>query len=407
MTRLTPVLDSLGEATRTLSRPRSASEAGSRVELLPRPDALAGRDPADVVEELADRDPDAVAIGGVTRDEALMYAELFDQTHPEIGLILVAEPTAELWQRAARIGIREIVSPEAGPEELELVLSRAVESARRRRDLLSQTDVKQGRSGRVFTISSPKGGVGKTLVASNLAVGLASVFPDEVVLVDLDLQFGDVEYALGLSPDQTIADAAALGPAIDATMLKAFLTPHESGVLALCAPTRPDVADELTVDAVERIVELLAEQFRFVVVDTGGGMDEYALAAMDLSTDLVLIASTEIPSLQAMRKSIDALRALRLDSLDWHLILNRADAKVSLDVSGIDALLGMAPTVELPSTKRAPISLNHGTPLITTDPKSGFGKPLIRWVTALLPKEDTPPRRSRFRRDGTDTEESI
>ena len=118
---------------------------------------------------------------------------------------------------------------------------------------------------RVITVLSPKGGTGKTTMATNLAIGLGRVHPGRVVLVDLDVQFGDVGAALGLTPEQGMADVARAPSNLDATMLKVFLTPHPAGIFALCAPDTPAEADYISAAHSASAIELLASQFAFVV----------------------------------------------------------------------------------------------------------------------------------------------
>ena len=123
-------------------------------------------------------------------------------------------------------------------------------------------------------------------MSTNLAVGLASNSPRGVVIVDLDLQFGDVAYALGLRPRHTMFDAVSHDNAsLDITTLKVFLTHHQSDLYALCAPDDPARGELIDSDLVERVITLLATDFDHVVVDTPAGLTEQTLTTLDVRVD--------------------------------------------------------------------------------------------------------------------------
>jgi pilus assembly protein CpaE len=232
----------------------------------------------------------------------------------------------------------------------------------------------------VITVVSPKGGSGKTIVSTNLAVGLASRSPGNVVLLDLDLQFGDVSFALGVTPQHTIADAVSALDDLDATTLKVFLTRHPSGLYALCAPDEPAAGDAIPASAITTVIGLIASQFGYVVIDTAAGLGEHTLTALDQSTDLVLLSDMDVPSVRNLRKALDALDMLGMRSPARHFVLNRADSRVGLTKAGIAAAAGTTVDVELPSSRDVPLSLNEGRPLLFDNPRS----PVARQLAALV-----------------------
>lgn len=336
---------------------------------------LAG-DPAAALSLLLDGDPRVVVLGpDVTTEPALRLAGAIDAERPDVCVVLVADPTPEMWQGALRAGVRDIVPPDAPLTEVRATIERALETASRRR-----ATVALDRSGlpktRVITVVSPKGGAGKTAISTNLAVGLARHCRNEVVLVDLDLQFGDVANALRLAPETTIADVSRSLPAIDATMLKAYLTPHPAGLFALCAPHSPAAADDVETDHIGKVIDMLAGVFRHVVIDTAAGLDEVTLAAMEHATDLVVVCATDVASARGVRKELEAFDVLGFASQQRHFVLNRADAKVGLSVPDIEATVGMPVNVSIPSSRAVPMSMNQGTPLVDTDDRSPFSRSL-------------------------------
>jgi pilus assembly protein CpaE len=343
-------------------------------------------DPVRAAEDIVRADPDMVAIGpAVPVESALELVRTFDLLHPQVTTMLVAEPTAQLLRHALQAGAREVVSPQSTDEELRDAIDRVVNAATRRRASISKIGTPTVRTGKVICVVSAKGGAGKTTIASNLAVGLGRVAPDEVVIVDLDLQFGDVVTAVRLVQESSILDAVRVGDRLDETMLKAYLTPHERGFYVLAAPERPADADEIDEHASARIVRMLSDVFPYVVVDTGSGLDEHTLALLDVATDIVIVTSTDVPSVRAARKEVETLRALGYDDdRRWHVVLNRADARVGLEADDIQLTIGVPIDIAVPSSRSVPISLNEGTPLLLSDDRSPVARSLMTLAARIL-----------------------
>lgn len=330
-------------------------------------------DPRVLTKRVEASGADVLALGpDFPIDDALEIAATFDRQRPDLSVVLIAKATTDLYQRALRAGVCDLLDPDALDREINDVLSRAMQLATDRRASLATDDAPTG--GRVVAVLSPKGGSGKTTVATNVALGLAALAPGEVVLVDLDLQFGDAVGGLGLVPEHTILDVARAVKSLDAMTLKVFLTPHESQLYTLCAPESPAEGEEVTSEQVGRILRLLAAEFAYVVVDTSAGIDEHALVAAESATDFVLVCSMDVPSVRGMRKEVAALDQLGMVHQTRHFVLNRADSRVGLDVADIEATVGMPVDVALPSTRDIPLSVNQGVPLIELKPRSAVAR---------------------------------
>jgi pilus assembly protein CpaE len=361
-------------------------------------------DPGDAVRELSGRDVEVVALGpGVSTGDALALASAFDQSRPDISVVIVAPPSTDLLQEALRAGARDVIAPDMAPTDLRAAIERAFDTATHRRRVFDGDDpgAADDDRGRVVLALCPKGGAGKTTVSTNLALALAQVAPGEVVILDLDVQFGDVASALGLRPDLTLADAVRTIDTLDATSLKAHLTVHPEGDLfVLCAPTAPIEADDIDVDQIERVVALLTQSFKYVVIDTASGLDEDTLAALEYATDLLLISATDVPSIRATVKEIEALRVIGKPQHQWHFVLNRADARTGLTIPAIERTVGLNVDVAIPSSRSVPLSLNQGEPVVLADPRSSVSLAMLQLVRRLAPQAapaDTRPSR-RFRR---------
>jgi pilus assembly protein CpaE len=239
------------------------------------------------------------------------------------------------------------------------------------------------RNTKVIVVISPKGGSGKTAVSSNLAVALAQRCPGRVVAVDLDVQFGDLGTALSLTTAHTLAQLARTSQ-IDATTVKLFLTPYENGLYVLAGAHDPVDADSIGHAHVSEVLPLLAKNFDYVVVDTPAGLDERTLAAIECATDLLLVSSLDVTSIRSLRKELDALDHIGIKA-ERRLVLNRADAKVGLNPADVEEAIGIKISCSISSSREIPLSLNLGTPVVISEPKSAVAKQLQELAQVYAP----------------------
>ncbi|MDX6657347.1 MAG: pilus assembly protein CpaE [Solirubrobacteraceae bacterium] len=218
-------------------------------------------------------------------------------------------------------------------------------------------------TGDMIAVLGPKGGTGKTLTSCNLAAGLAAGGAT-VILVDLDLQFGDVGLALGLAPERTIYDLAVSGGTMDAEKVSDFLTTHESGVRALLAPRRPDHAGAVEVEFARSLFDTLREMADFVIVDTPPGFTPEVIAAIDRSSAICLVAMLDALSLKNSKLALETLDLMGYDRSRVKIVLNRADSRVGVTADDVTKLLGQAPDVFVPSHRDITRSVNEATPIV-------------------------------------------
>ena len=174
---------------------------------------------------------------------------------------------------------------------------------------------------------------------------------------------------------------------LDATLLKIFLTRHHSGLYVLCAPQEPAVGEVIPVAAVKAVVRLIASAFGYVVIDTPGALKEPTRAALDLSTDAVMVCDMDVPAVRDLRKALDVLgeRPIRR-----HLVLNRADSRVGLTRAAVAEAAGANFDWEIPSSIDVPVSLNEGRPLLLGNPRSRVARRLAEFAEWLAAGEDDP-----------------
>jgi pilus assembly protein CpaE len=341
-------------------------------------------DPAALWRGDPDGPPSVVVLDCAAGGTATMLelAAALDEHCPVLSVVLVTDAGSEVALAAIRAGATDILHPEADPAEFEQVIRRATELAEVRavQQLGAPPPEELPSTGRVISVVSPKGGVGKTTVATNLAVGLARTAPQATVLVDLDIQFGDVASGLNLDPEYFLPSAVTGAASRDTMVLKTFLTLHETGLYVLAAPESPIEADGISADDIRQLLRTLATEFRYVVVDTAPGLSEHTLAVMDETTDVVLLSSMDVPGLRGLRKELETLRALDLLGQRQQVVLNFADPATGLSVGDIEATIGTSVDVMLPRSKAAPASVNLGVPLL----QSGTRDPMTKQLRTLV-----------------------
>ena len=260
-------------------------------------------------------------------------------------------------------------------------------------------------TGPLVSVLGPKGGTGKTLVSTNLAVALATR-GRRVALVDLDLQFGDVGLCLGLSPERTIYDLVKAGGTIDADKLEGYMTEHSSGLRALLAPSRPDQAASVSVELLRDVYSVLRSTYDYVIVDTPPGFTPEVIATIDSSSDVCLVGMLDSLSLKNTKLGLETLDLMGFDLGRMRLILNRSGSRVGITTDDVRTVIGREPDVLIPSDREIPRAVNEGTPIVLAKPGSeaarAFGKLADSFVVARdgngLPAK--PRRRSLFARKG-------
>lgn len=340
--------------------------------------------------------PAMVVLGpGLKPEHRVTLTEQVDALHPDVIVIWGVDETPEAWRAATKAGARDILPPSSTREQAVTQLQRAIGIGDRRRSAgasrpVAELDIQP--RGKIITVVSPKGGSGKTMLSSSLAVGLQERLDRDVVLVDLDLQFGDVAAALSLDPEYSVVDVVK--NASDATDMKAFLAPHPSGMYTLPAPSNPIEAEDIDPDGVVKLLDTLSAEFGAVVVDTGAGIDEFTLTAIEHSTDLVFITTIDVAAIQAMRKSIVILDRLHLNQHRRWFVLNRANSRTGLSPREIEEVTGLAIDVEVPSSRAVSKAMNAGTAVIEDQSRTKLGKSLRRVAAMLEPAQPDEGRSS-------------
>lgn len=353
----------------------------------------------------------AIVLGpAVDLEASAALADTLRVTRPSVSVILIRRRVdTSVLAEALRSGMREVV------DERDLTgLGSAVSRAHQVWLALNgAATIVGGSRGRQVTVFSPKGGVGKTTIAVNLALALSEKGAHRVALVDLDLAFGDVAITLQLFPARTIADTVHLESGLDFSVLEPLLTDYRGELSALVAPVQPDAKDSIPPSLVGKILHLLKSNFDYVVVDTSPSFDEYALQAFDETDEMLLVTTLDVPTLKNVKVAVETLDLLNFPKSRRRLILNRADDKVGLTPDKVESTLGMSISQAIPTSSQVAHATNSGEPIISAQPRHLVSQAIAKLArsiavsgpagseAAAAEKQHTPsPKRSLLRRNG-------
>ncbi|MCB1014154.1 MAG: P-loop NTPase [Acidimicrobiales bacterium] len=359
-------------------RTRLAQQLGETAAPFPSVDALAQR---------LNGTPVVTVLGpSCAYGSELAALEQLLQRHPEVGAILIAaEMSTTLLQQALRAGVKDVLAiPLDGNQLVQTVQrvadalsSQAAALVPRAPEFTGPEPLAPTENGQVITVFSTKGGSGKSVIASNVAVRLAMRSDKPVCLVDADLQFGDVAVMLKLAPQHTIVDAVGAIDRLDAGLLQGFLVSHEpSGLLVLPAPLEPAFADQIGGPEMVTIVETLRSFCSHVVIDTPAYFNDVVLNLIEVSDDVLLVAGMDIPNIKNVKIGLQTLRLLNTPMSKLRLVLNRANSKVKLEVGEVEKTLQVKADSLIPSDVVVPQAVNKGTPVILSAPKAAVSRAL-------------------------------
>jgi pilus assembly protein CpaE len=374
--------------------------------------AAAGVELLSVVDDLnagwlqvGSEDVDAVLVAcGSSPGHALGFTEGVATEFPDRAVLLLSAGSPNgLSKRALAAGAEDVValpiadgeppSP-ADRERVSVELLTALEKgvARRRR----ATEGPREAQGRMVVVVGPKGGAGKTLVSTNLAVALAEA-GERVVLVDLDLQFGDTGLVLGLAPTHTIYDLVTSGGSLDAEKVRDYLTVHDSGAKVLQAPARPDQAATVDAEFLRQLFAVIRGTEDWLVVDSSPGFTPEIIAAIDAATDICMVGTVDAAALKNTKLGLETLELMGVAPDTVKLVLNRADSRVGITPNDVESVTGRDVDVLIPSHRDVARSANDGRPIVSTQ-SSGEPARALRSLAASYLGTDTQARGKSFKR---------
>jgi pilus assembly protein CpaE len=332
----------------------------------------------------ADRSVQLVLFGpGVLLEDALRFTRHMRVSRPWLGVVLLREQLEMVvLAEAIRAGVREVVAA----HDVDGARGACIRSLEVSRQLAAAapavpTTQPPVASGKLVTVFAGKGGCGKSTMATNLAVAIAAGGARRVLLIDLDLSFGDVAIMLQLVPERSMADAVPMAGRLDETGLRSLLVPFGPGVDTLLAPAGPADGERVSRELVAELIEVARRVYDYVIVDTPPFFSDQVLAALDVSDWYVLLATPDIASLKNLRLTLDMFDLLEYPADRRVVLLNRADARVGLTPTDIQRVVRAPIVGHVPSTRDVPTSVNRGVPLALEDPNHAVSR-AIRDIAA-------------------------
>jgi pilus assembly protein CpaE len=299
--------------------------------------------------------------------------------HPALPVVVLSQSSPDgFLNRLFEVGADDVVRLPESPERVRFALQKVV--ARRRAAAAASSDTDRGE---MVCVLGPKGGTGKTVTTTNLAAALATA-GNRVAVMDLDLQFGDLALCMGVRPETTIFDLATSPGSLDAEKLDAYLVPHESGARVLVAPTRPDQASVITVEFLREIYAILRATSDFVVVDSAPGFTPEVISAIDASTHACMLGMLDTLSLKNTRLGLETLELMGYENERVVLVLNRADSRVGISDDDVMRIVGRRPEIRVPSDVEITRSVNDGSPIVLSRPKSEAAQSFRRLAEAFM-----------------------
>jgi pilus assembly protein CpaE len=316
-----------------------------------------------------------VILHGTARGDRLPGAEIDAIRHATAApIILVTSGGAgALLHEALGAGIADVVMLPQLTDALVFTIKKTCQLAASRGGTPASLRASTA-EGRVLTVFSPKGGVGKTVLATSLATQIARRAGRRVLLVDLDLQFGDAAIMMGVEPEKTIYDLVMTTGELDPEKLAGYVISHPSGVDVVPAPVRPEDAELVAEDRVGRLLDVAKETYDAIVVDTPAFFQATTLATLDRTDRLLLVTTLDIPAVKNVKLTLQTLNLLHYPKERIHLVINHGMSKAELDRKEVEKALDLKAAFEVPGDREVGVAVNRGVPVPMSAPRSGVSK---------------------------------
>jgi pilus assembly protein CpaE len=368
----------------------------------------------EAIQMAMDLRPDVVVMDiNMPGMDGIAAAELISQRLPQVAIIMMSvHGEAEQMRRSLQAGAREFLVKPFSSDEFSETIKRVYDREEARRHQI-QASMPAGPAvaeadpdieHQVIAIFSPKGGSGRTTIATNLAIAIKQQTGARVALLDANLQFGDVGVLLNLNPKtKSIVDAAD-GGELDADLVESVLIDHSSGIRALLAPPTPEGADLITPASLLTVVGHLRTMHAYTVVDVPAGLNDHSLAIMEIADQIVIMAALEITAIKNLRLFLEVADQLGYERSKLRIVMNRSDTTQGIRLGDVEGSIRRSIDGTIVSDGRlAVLAVNRGVPFIISNPESPLSRDVNRLAQTLIgdtivTAEEKPNRRGIFAR---------
>lgn len=333
---------------------------------------------ADAISLIHARRPDAVAVAWqdpAVRPEQTL--EAISLALPSVALVVYSDiQDVTAVRQAVQAGAHDFLAKPVDTRELLNSLNKTFERMERQR-LSESGALSASRNGTVISLFGAKGGIGKTTLATNLAVALHRLRNESVALMDIDTRFGDVAIVLDLQPETNISETVQSIDNLDRNTIRSYLTQHSSGISVLTAPTRPSEWRQVQPSHVERLITLLEETHDFVVLDTPGFFTELVGTALDMSDLVLLVTTLDVSSIKDCAMAVDMLKSADFPIERVKLVINHTNDHQKVDVNQVTAVTGLEVFWSVPFDKAIIRGGQVGQPMVIAKPNTKGARSMI------------------------------
>jgi pilus assembly protein CpaE len=347
---------------------------------------------AEAIELAARILPDVVLMDINMPDmDGITATESLSAKVPSAAVVMMSvQGEADYLRRSMLAGAREFLVKPFSSDELTASIRQVNAREREKADRIASRPAVRAQDptaeGQVVAVFSPKGGVGRTTIAVNLAVAASSGLGKKVTLVDASFQFGDVAVLLNLNPKgKSMAELVPqLEQGSDPESVEAFTLTHSSGMHVLLAPPSPEMAEMITPAGVKHVIEILRQHSELVVVDCAAWFNDTLLGILDLADVVLTVLTLEITSIKNTRLFLEVAEQLGY-SHKIQLVLNRADTTLGIRVADVEHSIGRKVDHTIVSDGRVVVyALNRGVPFVLSNRESQVSQDVLRLATVIV-----------------------
>lgn len=333
-------------------------------------------------------------LDGIKATQALM------EEGAETSIIMMSiQGEGEYIKKAMSAGARDYVVKPFGVNELVDTIRHVYELDMSKRRKIG-TALSNKVDSRIISVFSTKGGVGKTTVATNLAVALSNITGKKVALLDFDLQFGDVAICLNLyvknSMTELVKDFANVEQ--DQGLMEEYLLTHYSGIKVLAAPIRPENAEYVNAEHIEKTIGFLKGRYDYIIIDTSHGFNDAVISALDMSDMILYLSTLDLPAIKNTKNGLEIMKSLNYPGNKVRLVINKANESFGIKHSDFESALGVDIWAMIPDDPAAvTISVNNGHPLVAHRRSSVISKKIVKLAQNIISgEENDKPRKGIF-----------